>query len=259
MAKIVVCGKGGAGKSSLVALLARQMRALGRRVVVVDADESNPGLYRLLGLQGRPEPLMELLGGKKSVLKSYNGQLEPENTVLLQESLTLEDLPAPYRVQQDGLTLVSVGKIVQSLEGCACPIGFLSRQFLRRLALAEDQVALVDTEAGVEHFGRGVEEGADVILVVVEPSYDAIALAAQVQAMAQQVGLPGALAVINKAPDEALAQRLRERIEALGLRVVGCIGYDAEVMQAGWEGRPPLGAQAERDAAQLAAQLLQEA
>jgi len=259
MNKIVICGKGGAGKSSLVALLAREMQALGRRVVVVDADESNPGLYRLLGLPARPQPLMELLGGKKSVLKSYNGQIQPENTVLLQESLTLDDLPAPYRVQQDGLTLVSVGKIMQSLEGCACPIGFLSRQFLRRLALDGDQVALVDTEAGVEHFGRGVEEGADAILVVVEPSYDAIALAAQVQAMAQQVGLPGALAVINKAPDETLAQLLRDRLLSEGLRVVGCIGYDPLVLQAGLEGRPLLGAQAARDAAQLVAQLLQEA
>jgi len=117
----------------------------------------------------------------------------------------------------------------------------------------------VDTEAGVEHFGRGVEEGADAILVVVEPSYDAIALAAQVQAMAQQVGLPGALAVINKAPDETLAQLLRDRLSSEGLRVVGCIGYDPLVLQAGLEGRPLLGAQAARDAAQLAAQLLQEA
>jgi CO dehydrogenase maturation factor len=259
MNKIVVCGKGGSGKSSLVALLANAMRTQGRRVIVVDADESNPGLYRLLGLPARPEPLMNLLGGKKRVLKSYAGQLQPDNSVLLQESLTLDELPPDYYVQRDGITLVAVGKIMQSLEGCACPIGFLSREFLRRLTLGEGEVALVDTEAGVEHFGRGVAEGADGILVVVDPSYDAIALAIQVQAMARQVGLPGALAVVNKAPDETLGWMLRGKLESEGLRVVGCIGYHPMVLQAGLEGRLPVDAQAERDVAQLAVRLLQEA
>ncbi|MBW2002228.1 MAG: AAA family ATPase, partial [Deltaproteobacteria bacterium] len=44
--KISVCGKGGSGKSTIVALLANQARKKGYRVLVVDSDESNSGLFR---------------------------------------------------------------------------------------------------------------------------------------------------------------------------------------------------------------------
>jgi CO dehydrogenase maturation factor len=67
MKKIAICGKGGSGKSTVVALLAGGLRDRGYRVLVIDSDESNPGLYRVLGLEKRPEPLLELVGGKKWV------------------------------------------------------------------------------------------------------------------------------------------------------------------------------------------------
>ena len=49
--KIAICGKGGSSKSSLTALLAMAMRNRGLKPLVVDCDESNSGLYRMLGLQ----------------------------------------------------------------------------------------------------------------------------------------------------------------------------------------------------------------
>jgi len=65
--KISVCGKGGSGKSTLVTLLANQAVARGLTVLVVDADESNTGLFRLLDFDQPPVPLMELAGGKKKI------------------------------------------------------------------------------------------------------------------------------------------------------------------------------------------------
>ncbi|KPJ51676.1 MAG: ATP-binding protein, partial [Dehalococcoidia bacterium DG_18] len=47
--KIAVCGKGGSGKSAIVTLLAKGLREKGYKVLVVDSDESNSGLYRMLG------------------------------------------------------------------------------------------------------------------------------------------------------------------------------------------------------------------
>jgi len=61
--KISVCGKGGSGKSVVVTLLAQGFRARGYRALIVDSDESNSELYRLLGLDRPPVPLMEMLGG----------------------------------------------------------------------------------------------------------------------------------------------------------------------------------------------------
>ena len=66
MQKIAVCGKGGSGKSVVTQLLAGGMRRRGRRVLVVDSDESNTGLYRMLGFERGPRPLIDLLGESKN-------------------------------------------------------------------------------------------------------------------------------------------------------------------------------------------------
>ena len=58
--KISVCGKGGSGKSTLVSLLANAAQIKGLTTLVVDSDESNSGLFRMLGLDKPPVPLMTL-------------------------------------------------------------------------------------------------------------------------------------------------------------------------------------------------------
>ncbi len=64
--KIMVCGKGGTGKSSIAALMGIELARRGYEVVVVDADESNMTLPMFLGMEP-PRPLVEYLGGKKRV------------------------------------------------------------------------------------------------------------------------------------------------------------------------------------------------
>jgi len=41
--KVLVCGKGGSGKSTITALLAKSMAKKSYHVLVVDSDESNSG------------------------------------------------------------------------------------------------------------------------------------------------------------------------------------------------------------------------
>jgi len=214
--KISVCGKGGSGKSTVVALLANEARARGYRVLVVDSDESNSGLFRMLGFDYPPVPLMELVGGKQS-LKQKMGQ----PTVLAQSRIGLKDLSPQHLVQRDGLTLVSIGKILQSLEGCACPMGVLSREFLKKLALAEGELAIVDMEAGVEHFGRGVETSIDSVLIVVEPPLESVSVAQKIHELASGIGIRNVWAIMNKVPS------------------VEIIYFDADIFRSSLEGRIP--------------------
>ena len=180
MKKISVCGKGGSGKSTIVALLADAIRERGYQVLVVDSDESNPGLYRMLGLERRPKPLLELVGGRKNVFTTFSREREAPQNVLAQEEIPITDIPRQYLAERDGMRLICVGKVLQSLEGCACPMGALSREFLKRLSLQEDEMAIVDMEAGVEHLGRGVGTSLDGVLIVVEPSLDSLELAEKI-------------------------------------------------------------------------------
>jgi CO dehydrogenase maturation factor len=256
MNKIVFCGKGGSGKSTVVALLANSLRDRGFRVLVVDSDESNPGLYRMLGLEKRPKPLLELVGGKKKVFQAFSDDPDSPKSILTKEQVQTSDLPPQYVMEKDHIRLVCIGKILQSLEGCACPMGALSREFLKRLCLQENEVALVDMEAGIEHFGRGVQTSVDAVLVVTEPSFDSVELADKINALAAEVEMEGTWAILNKVPSDEIASRLREELEERDIRVIGSIGYEPEIFQAGLEGRPVRRGRVEADIKRILDQLL---
>jgi len=256
MKKIGVAGKGGSGKSSIVALLANELRRRGYHVLVVDSDESNPGLYRKLGLERRPVPLLELVGGKREVFPTFSTESEPRQNILTQETIRVADIPPEYIVEMDGIGLVCIGKILQSLEGCACPMGVLSREFLGRLLLEEKEVAIIDLEAGIEHFGRGVEASIDRLLIVTEPSLDSLELAGKMHALAAQVDMGSTWAILNKATSEEMASKVRGELERRGVPVLGSIGYDPEIFESGLEGDPIRSSRAERDMERVVAQLL---
>lgn len=242
MQKIAVCGKGGSGKSVLVRLLADGLKRRGRRVIVIDSDESNTGLFRMLGFEKSPEPLIGLLGGKKkleALLEEAIRSGTPEMQVdLIRKELQLADIPPQYILEKDGIRLINIGKILMALEGCACPMGIVSRSFLKRLRLAPDEVALVDMEAGVEHFGRGVETSLDCVLVVVEPSLDSLEVAEKIHELASQIDVADVWAVLNKVTSESIAARLTKELDKRGIRVIGEIHQDAEIFESSLEGRP---------------------
>ncbi|NWF78382.1 MAG: ATP-binding protein [Chloroflexi bacterium] len=232
--KIAVCGKGGSGKSTVVTLLANQARAGGYRVLVVYSDESNSGLFRMLGFDHPPVPLMELVGGKKSLK-----QRMAQPSVLAENRILLEDISPQHLVEKDGLRLVSIGKILQSLEGCACPMGVLSREFLKKLVLKADELAIVDMEAGVEHFGRGVETSVDSVLIVVEPPLESVEVAQKIHDLASGIGVKNVWAIINKVPSEETATKLQAELKKRHIDVVGHIHFDADVFSSSLEGKIP--------------------
>jgi CO dehydrogenase maturation factor len=232
--KISVCGKGGSGKSTVVALLANETRTRGYRVLVVDSDESNTGLFRMFGFDHPPVPLMELVGGKNG-LKQKMGQ----PNVLNQTNIETTKIPAEYLLRKDGLMLVSIGKILQSLEGCACPMGVLSREFLKKLTLQENELAIVDMEAGVEHFGRGVDTSIDSVLIVVEPPLESVYVGQKIHELASGIGIKNIWAVMNKVPSEEIAARLKDELEKRQIEVVGCIYYDADIFSLSMDSKIP--------------------
>ena len=228
--KICVCGKGGSGKSTVVTLLAKAAREKGLSALVVDSDESNSGLFRMLGFKSPPVPIMELVGGKAALKKKMQ-----EPSVFARPEITLEEIPSPYVQSRNRIVLVSIGKILQSLEGCACPMGTLSREFLKKLHLNESWIALVDMEAGVEHFGRGIDEGIDTVVLVIEPSFESVNVAEKIRGLA--AGMNKAVTgVLNKMPSEKVAQKLEGELNSRGIEIIGTLPNDPLVFEACLEG-----------------------
>ena len=229
--KICVCGKGGSGKSTVVTLLAKAAQERGIPTLVIDSDESNSDLFRMLGFQKPPVPLMELVGGKVAL----KNKMQKPN-VFERAEIALDEIPSQYVQSRDELVLVSIGKIMQSLEGCACPMGVLSREFLKKLHLDENWVAFVDMEAGVEHFGRGIDEAIDKIILLVEPSFESINMAEKIKNLAAGMN-KSVTGVLNKIPAEKVAKKMESELKRMGIKLIGTIPNDPSIFEAGLEGR----------------------
>jgi CO dehydrogenase maturation factor len=200
--KLLICGKGGCGKSTVAALLAVALQKRGKKVFLVDADESNIGLYRMLGLN-MPDPLMDSLGGKKgfSEKTKNSGMMLGGPPPLFPKEFKIEDLPNGCIASMDGIRVMSLGKIHHFGEGCACPMGKLFRMLFSSIRLEEHELVIVDTAAGVEHFGRNIDGQCDHILCVVDPSYESIMMAKRVGAFAGEANLPVSI-ILNKLTPE---------------------------------------------------------
>ncbi len=224
VSKIAVCGKGGSGKTTVVALLALALKAAGRRVIVIDSDESNPGLGRMLGIRDEPQALSRLF--------------DQDGMFSLRERFSMDDIPAGFMSAADGIRFMAVGKILDPFQGCACSLADTARQIVEKLELKEDEVLILDMEAGVESFGRGVERQADTILAVVEPSLESIILAGRITQMAQGMGISRVGAIINKVTSDAIAARTEQELENRGLKTYGALNYSVALAEAAFEGRP---------------------
>ncbi len=231
MSKIVICGKGGCGKSTVTSLMANYLSKNGKRVLVVDCDESNIGINKMLGV-GKPETtLMETLGGKKAVMEKFRSMNEADvhDSKGLFDSITFDELPPEAVSWNNGIGMMEVGKIEKYHEGCACPMGILAGDVIEHLCEREDEWVIVDTEAGIEHFGRGVERGADHVLMVADPSEDSALLAVKIKKISEEASKTFNI-VINKANDK-MAKMMADRLAKDGVTADGVIPFSEYVAE----------------------------
>ncbi len=231
--KIMICGKGGCGKSTLTVLLARALTDCGKKVLVVDADESNLCLHRLLGAD-QPEILMDAMGGRtgtREKLKQATDHSHEDG--FFKETMTFATLPGECLAEVDGIKLLVVGKIKQFGEGCACMIGGISRAVLSRLQEKENEIVLIDAEAGLEHFGRQVDKSCDLVLSIVDPSYESIQMAGRVREIAQGAGVQTYF-ILNKI-DEDIRQVMADGLDPQ--RVIAAIPHSSDIFQQNLQGQ----------------------
>jgi CO dehydrogenase maturation factor len=235
--KIVICGKGGSGKRTISALLAREIAEKGNEVLVVDTDESNFGLYKQLGFE-QPKDFMESLGGKKALSEKLMKFIRSEQRERLQilEEFTVKDIPEELVVGEDKIKLIAIGKIHSFGEGCACPMGALAREFLEKLKTNGEHV-VVDTDAGIEHFGRGVEAGCDKIVVVIDPSFESVQLSGKIAEMSEKIGKP-MFFILNRMDENS--KELSDLVDKN--KVIGTMPFDKDVFKACLKGEkvPPV-------------------
>lgn len=246
--RILVCGKGGSGKSSIVTILGNALQTKGYRVILLDADASNPGgLFRLLtDNNNAPKPLIEFFGGREKVTCPSDDPSPltriDNNLPLKEAAIKFSEIPKQYFIRKRNLTFFQVGKIQEAFEGCDGPMSKVARDFIVKGGF----VTLIDMEAGIEHFGRGVEKNVDVILIVVDPTFESFVIAEIVKRMSSLIGDKNVWAILNKVDSNETDLIMQNALKKREVNYLGSIDYDNEIQKAGLEGRMIIKSKAEK-------------
>jgi len=242
--KLAISGKGGVGKTTLAAALARAFAHSGRVVIAIDADPA-AHLGAALGFPDadRITPIAQM----KELIAERTGASPDAVGQIFRLNPTVADLPEKLWREHDGVRLLVMGGMKGGGRGCACPQNALLRALLMHLVLQRDEIVVADMEAGVEHLGRGTVAGVDALIIVVEPGRYSIQTGKEISRLAGELGLRRIWAVGNKVRDTAQENFLRRELADLPL--LGTIPYDDEITCADTDGVPAV----ERSAALRAA------
>lgn len=230
--RVVVTGKGGVGKTSLTALLARLLARAGRRVLALDADPQM-NLPWALGVPAETARAIRPLGRDADYVEEKTGarpgagwglffRLDPD----VRDVVDRHGLVGP-----DGVHLLVMGTVVQPAAGCLCPENALLAAVAGAVSLREGEAILMDTQAGVEHFGRALAQGFRHAVVVTDPSFNGVEVALHGARLARDLGLPAVHLVVNRARGEGDVAKVQRRIAEAG-------GFDfASTHVLPWDGR----------------------
>ena len=229
--KIAIAGKGGAGKTTVCALLAGILSRAGKKVLLVDLD-SDPNLANALGFPpGSASPIVH----RKELIAERTGSLGESGGMFLLNP-NVSDIVEKFALERtERVFLLPVGTIEAAGEGCFCPQAAFVKALIRRLILGEDESLVLDLEAGLESFGRAMVEGLDVLWIVVEPGMRSLDTARRILAMATSLGVRNIQVVANKVrPEnrELLERAMRDSCIPLAL----AISYHEELAQRDLEG-----------------------
>jgi CO dehydrogenase maturation factor len=207
--KIAVTGKGGVGKTTIIALIGRTLRDQGYNVLFIDADP-DMNLATVLGVPDEftITPIIEL----KDLIEERTGVQRDTPAPLFKMNPKVDDIPDKYCIQYKGSKLLVMGTIQRGGSGCACPENAFLKSLLNYLVIARDEWVLLDMEAGIEHLGRGTAIGVDHMIIVVEPSGTSIETAYRIKHLADDLHIRSIQIIGNKIQSSEDEKFLREEL-----------------------------------------------
>lgn len=233
--RVVVTGKGGVGKTSLTALLARLLARDAWQVLALDADPQMNLPYALglphdqaralTPLSQNPDYVEEKTGARPSSGWGLFFRLNPD----------VADVVERFGVTgPDGVRLLVMGNTVQPAAGCLCPENTLLAAVANTISLRRGEAILLDTQAGVEHFGRALAHGFRHAVVVTDPTFNGVQVALHAARLARDLGIPALHLVVNRVRggrDEAHVREILASEEPVAFTSTHFLPYDEMLLQ----------------------------
>ena len=165
----VVSGKGGVGKTTIVANLGAALAKMGKNVIILDANLTTPSLGLHLGVPLYPITLHDVLKGRANI----------KDAVYTHES---------------GVSIVPAGLSLRDMRGVDSKD--LPNALLDLLGSAE--IIILDASAGLGRETLAAIEAADEMLIVTNPEISAITDALKSVKVAEQLGTRTTGFILNR-------------------------------------------------------------
>jgi CO dehydrogenase maturation factor len=224
------------GKTTLSALLAHVFVERGQKVLAIDADPA-AGLAAACGVPPGKAEAITPVADMEDLIYERTGARKGETGGYFKLNPRVDDIPERFAVSppgteagRNGIRILSMGSVNTGGTGCLCPENTLLRTLVTHLLLRQDEVLIMDMEAGVEHLGRGTARAVDAFIVVVEPGRRSIQTAHSIQALAADLGIERVFAVGNKVASESDEEFIREQLP--GFELLGFLPADAKAIEA---------------------------
>lgn len=226
---IAVCGKGGVGKTSLSAMMARILaERQDSRVLAVDADPAS-GLAMALGFA--VEKTVD------DVRNDFIRRLERGETGNAREVAADMDYEMLGALAERGnLAFMAIGR--PEKEGCYCRVNDFLRDVVASLAAGFDYV-VIDGEAGIEQINRRVMDRITHLVLVSDASAKGIRVARTVVEVAERTtGFRKAGLVVNRIRGDGDFSRISI---PPGLEVVGLVPEEEAIRSLDIDGASLMG------------------
>ncbi|GAW91832.1 P-loop NTPase [Calderihabitans maritimus] len=223
--KIAVSGKGGVGKTTISAGLARYFAEQGFRVYAVDADPDT-SLGMVLGIpQELTEGIKPIVDMREVIAEKSGGggaffTLNPD----------VDDLLEQYSVSHGNIVFFKMGAVKQGGSSCYCRENSVLNALVNSLLLKKEEVVILDMGAGIEHLTRGTAGGVDIMIVVTEPSRVSVQTARVVERLAHDLGVNRVRFVGNKVRSEREENFIYDSFPRE--QVLGIVHFDDAVLDA---------------------------
>ena len=232
--KLAVSGKGGVGKTTFSALLARTLSDQGKKVLAIDADP-DANLAAALGIADADKitPIAEM----KELIFERTGAQPGTIGGFFKLNPKVDDIPDTLSVKLGNIKLMRLGSVKKGGSGCLCPESTLLRALVMHVVLGRDEVVIMDMEAGIEHLGRATAQAVDKLIVVVEPGRRSIDTAEHIRRLASEIRLNHIAVVGNKIRSPKDEDFLRTHLP--DFEFLGFLPYDDTLIEADLSGASP--------------------
>lgn len=230
MKKIVITGKGGVGKTTIIATLSRLLSRDSYRVMIIDTDPS----MNLAMSMGVPLSDVLTLAAHKTEIR-VNANIDDDGDGDHHSGkIDFEDVLNDFTVQtSDKVRLIVMGTIPFGGAGCICSSVAMVKLLVEYLAAngSEYDFVIIDSQAGSEILGRGLAADYDYNVVVTEAFPKAVDVAKHVMKLAADLKVKRQLVVVNKTANGKDAEKV---VNALGIdgHDVFTVRHDKKVVEA---------------------------